>query len=82
MSEEFNLSDKRIVAEVSQARVDEPIHEWEIIAISIEDVKEFIRRLKEGIRTEWKYNQFKDMGTGVLDVELFIDKLAGDKLSK
>lgn len=48
--------------------------------IHVVKVKEFIKILKEAIKTEWEYNQFKDKGTGVLNIQLLIDKLAGDKL--
>jgi hypothetical protein len=55
------------------------INSFQYQAITLHQ-KDFIKKLKEGIKAEWEYNQFKDRGTGVLNIQLFIDKLAGEKI--
>lgn len=61
---EFNLSEKIALVDMDSFE-----------AIDIEDVKEFIRRLKEEIRTRMKHK------AKTLLIISKIDKLAGDKLN-
>ena len=69
-TKEFNLSDK--IIEVDDYTNDE--------GIFIEDVKEFIRLLKEELRK--RYNQKYDFNINDLEWALDkIDELAGDKLT-
>jgi len=62
---EFNLSDK-IVHKVSGIYLD------------VEDVKEFIKRLKGDINLQIDSRGVVDMDV----IELIIDKIVGDKLTK
>ena len=59
MATEFNLSDK--------------INDYGYKLIDAEDVKEFIKRLKEDLRRKIHY-------TFMPDIIMIIDKRAGDKL--
>ena len=65
MTEEFNLSEKR-----NQICDKGRVFYWE------EDVKEFIRRLKDKI-INWEYCAIEP-----IYLITFIDKLAGEKLTK
>jgi hypothetical protein len=46
--------------------------------INEEDVKEFIKKLKEELSGDWIYDRY-ELGEGTA-LKAFIDKLAGDKL--
>lgn len=72
---EFNLSDK-----INYYNAGDALHR-ESQTIEIEDVKEFIRLLKEGIIRFTQYDQ-TPLGekAQIEDIYDFINKLAGDKL--
>ena len=67
MEEEFNLSKKRM------ERVSDTYYVEE-------DVKEFIRRLKENFTNNMKRRNLRAMKTTLGEFNYEIDKLAGDKL--
>ena len=69
---EFNLSER-----IKLAKNQEPNETWYHEAIIIEDVKEFIKRLKEEIESDLDAAQCEG---GYSDPIKIIDKLAGDKL--
>lgn len=64
---QFNLSDK--ILNTNEG--------WEMEGIPINDVKEFIRLLKEEGLKKWKKEKINFAMGNYFD---FIDKLAGDKL--
>lgn len=70
MTEEFNLSERIVGGDTLLAELG--------FAIRIEDVKEFIRRLKEEIKEHFRKSELWG-SKGYLEL---IDKLAGEKLSK
>ena len=80
---EFNLSEKKKVS-LSDRIFDfgrEEFNEIEL-AIRVEDVKEFIRLLKEKLRTPFKVlpEELSEMYVGQNYNEYIIDKLAGNAL--
>lgn len=86
MNKEFNLSEKRKKLYHELKKQFEGIEHIDRILFVIlncvdEQDKEFIQKLKEGIADEDRYLGL-GKGTGVLDINAFIDKLAGEELSK
>jgi hypothetical protein len=73
MKEKFNLSDKIEIMRLDKSGFTR------IVYFNAEDVKEFIRRLKERIEDNAEYSgDYATLAIG--DVLLTIDRLAGDKL--
>lgn len=70
MTKEWNLSNE--IEEYGCSHED-----CELDSIHAEDVKEFIKLLKQGINNDWGNYHCVE---GVNEIEEMIDKLAGDKL--
>ncbi|MHA1225322.1 MAG: hypothetical protein ACTSPV_01100 [Candidatus Hodarchaeales archaeon] len=74
MKQEFNLSEK-IVLKILEDLKESPKYE-ELMYLRVEDVKEFIRRLKE----VFKNTKVSSYGWSWEYINKEIDKLAGEKL--
>ncbi len=77
-NEEFNLSEKRKQNESWKPKETFSFY-WE------SDVKEFIKKLKEELRSNTLEAEYNGTNFALKDVKKmhnFIDKLAGDKLNK
>jgi len=77
MTEEFNLSEKR-------RQVIDNDNEILRLVYSEEDVKEFIRRLKDELNSQeyedYEYPAYQQFFRPENEIEKIIDKLAGEKL--
>jgi len=74
MTEEFNLSEKIVTGDLTS--YDEKSEYYDDLTVRVEDVKEFIRLLKEEVYQEWENSKRLDPN----EINKRINKLAGDKL--
>ena len=75
MKKEFNLSEKRYQRKIKRFGDGKWIN---IDYVPTEDIKEFIRLLKEEMKDKQKY--FKQPNWAIKELIEFLDKLAGNSL--